>query len=392
MVASPDFLIDDVAIPKVEYSNVKLKDVSITLEPKVKNKANRISSLMIGDEIINYTDRFSGSLTSLYGFSNNMYKFFDPVEIIGRIIDRGFGDTVRVALQLNSDGSKTALGVTNPKKSFISSNDLFIELMERGIDSSLISYHNGVVRSWHKPTRVGNLPFEVKGDQFVNRFIMDTPVDGFGNPSAYLSVLRLVCSNGAVGFARAFKSFIQIGNDSRNNAIPVFRRFLDSYNNEEGFSAIRQRVESASSSPASLDEFYSLYKVLTNFNMGSLHGGSKNDVGFYSSDVVSKLSELAGDALKLYGLVSLDALAAKQRRKVPVKCTVLDLVNFASELATHKADSGQSRRISGWVGSTLSDSGGYDLEGTLQDGEQLQDLFVTPSGVAHEFDEAKEIN
>jgi hypothetical protein len=395
----PKTILENVSIPVVDYKNINLADVKIELAEAAKNQKRQVVNLEIEGEKTIYTDRFSGSLASLYGFSSNMYKFFDPAEIIDRIIARGFGDVVRVALQENKDGSHTALGVVKPSKSFIRSDDLMFELMEQGIDTSLITYHDGVVRSMHKPSRLGDSPFSVQGDKMVNRFVIDTPIDGFGLPSAYLSILRQVCSNGMIGYSKAFKSSIQLGNNPEiregqiiSDAIPTFKRFLESYNNEEGFAAIRQRLEAAGTSPASLDEFYSLYKTLTRGDMATLHKGAKNDEGMFNSDITTKLREMGGDVLDIYGLVSLDGLAPKQRRKVPVKCTVLDLVNFASEMSTHRANTEQGRKISAWVGGALSDVGGYDLEGTLEAGEQPQDLFLTSSKDAHANDEAKEID
>lgn len=399
MQNDPKTILDNVAIPVVDYKNVNLNNVKIELAEATKNAKRKVANLEVDGESVIYTDRFSTSLASLYGFSSNMYKFFDPGEIIDRIINRGYGDTVRVAMQENKDGSHTALGVVKPTKSFIRSDDLLMELMEQGIDPSLITYHDGMVRSMHKPSRLGDSPFTVQGDQMVNRFVIDTPVDGFGLPSAYLSILRQVCSNGMIGYAKAFKSSIQLGNNPElregeivSDAIPTFRRFLESYNNEEGFAAIRQRLEAAGTSPASLDEFYSLYKTLTRQDMATLHKGAVNDSGMYNSDLTTKLRDMAGDVLDIYGLVSLDGLAPKQRRKVPVKCTVLDLVNFASEMATHRANTEQGRKISAWVGGALSDMGGFDLEGTLEAGEQPQDLFLTSKEDAHKNDDALAID
>jgi hypothetical protein len=393
----PKSAMDNVSIPVINYKNVNLNDVKIELKEATKNQKRSVDKLSIEGESVIYTDRFSTSLASLYGFSGNMYKFFEPSEIIDRIIARGYGDVLRVALQENKDGSNTALGVVRPSKSFIRADDLMMELLDQGVDPSLISYHDGIVRTMHKPSRLGDSPFSVMGDKMVNRFVVDTPIDGFGLPSAYLSILRQVCSNGMIGYSKAFKSTIQLGNNPEvrdgqivSDALPTFRRFLESYNNEEGFSAIRQRLEAAGTSPASLDEFHSLYRTLTGHDMASLHKGAVNDVGMYNSDLTTKLREMAGDILDIYGLVSLDGLSPKQRRKIPVQCTVLDLVNFASEMSTHRANTAQSRKISAWVGGALSDTGGYDLEGTLQDGEQPQDLFLTSKEDAHKDDDAHE--
>ena len=40
---------------------------------------------------------------------------------------------------------------------------------------------------------------------------------------------------------------------------------------------------------------------------------------------------------KLYGLANLDTLSPKRQRTLPVDCKVYDLLNFATEIATHHA-------------------------------------------------------
>jgi len=72
-----------------------------------------------------------------------------------------------------------------------------------------ITYDNGVVCSQHTP-RAGGI-FDVAGDLFQNRFVIDTPIDGFGKPSIYLSLLRQICSNGAIAHAPAVRSELSLG-------------------------------------------------------------------------------------------------------------------------------------------------------------------------------------
>src|SRR5260221_348195 len=74
--------------------------------------------------------------------------------------------------------------------------------------------------------------------------IIDTPIDGFGRPSVYLSLLRLVCSNGAVGYSPAFRSELSVGKGDDGVAFAL-TRVLDGFNNEDGYAALRQRFESA---------------------------------------------------------------------------------------------------------------------------------------------------
>lgn len=99
------------------------------------------------------------------------------------------------------------------------------------------------------------------GDGFQHRFVLDTPVDGFGRPSVYLSLLRLVCSNGAVGYSSAFRSELSVGKGDEGVAFALVR-VLEDFNNEDGFAAMRQRFESAARSWASVNEVHKLYKTL----------------------------------------------------------------------------------------------------------------------------------
>lgn len=389
-------VLDMLPVPKIDYVPMSVSDISMAIEHGQSGSKEIVDFKLAGEKMY-YTSRFGQSLGSIFGFSESIFKFFDPSEVVERITERGFGDAIRVAIQENVDGSKTALAAAKPNKSFVRADDLLFELMERSTGKSNIQYAAGVVTSMHKPSRMGDSVFQIGGSDMLNRFVVETPIDGFGLPAAYISLLRQVCSNGMIGYAKAFKSQIQLGNAPTfaagkiiSDAIPTFRRFLDSYNNEEGYSIIRSRLEAAHSSPASLDEFYGIYSLLNRGDMRSLHGDTKEvDKGYIQSPLNSKMVELVGDVQKLYGIVSLDQMATKSRRRVPVGCTVADLINLATEVGTHKANTEQSRKIQGWVGTMLSNAGGYDLEGTIKEGETPKDLFITSHEDAHKDDNEK---
>jgi hypothetical protein len=51
----------------------------------------------------------------------------------------------------------------------------------------------------------------------------------------------------------------------------------------------------------------------------------------------------------------------KKLKTLPAKCSVYDLINFATEVATHHSDTTAARRLHGWVGGLISNE--YDLEG-----------------------------
>jgi hypothetical protein len=57
-----------------------------------------------------------------------------------------------------------------------------------------------------------------------------------------------------------------------------------------------------------------------------------------------------------------------------VKCRVYDLINFASEVATHVAEPADSRLLQSWIGSTLAEE--FDLEGTADQAKEFADLLL----------------
>lgn len=83
---------------------------------------------------------------------------------------------------------------------------------------------------------------------------------------------------------------------------------------------------------------------------------------------------MTGDTSRLYGLANLDALSAKRQRTLPVRCKVYDLLNFASEVATHHADEYGSRSSQAWLGSLVS--GEYDLENSCDSFDDFQAFFL----------------
>jgi len=83
---------------------------------------------------------------------------------------------------------------------------------------------------------------------------------------------------------------------------------------------------------------------------------------------------MTGDLTRLYGLANLDALSVKRQRTLPTKAKVYDLLNFASEVATHHTTPAGSRALHAIVGDLLSAE--YDLEGTGDHFDDWKDFFV----------------
>jgi len=221
---------------------------------------------------------------------------------------------------------------------------------------------------------------------------MSVPIDGFGLPNIYLSLLRHICSNGAIGYAKAFRSSLALGTGSDNVRFSIVRA-LDGFGNDEGFAALRQRFEAAANSWASVHEAQSFFKLLVKLHHRnqvrvnstmidqpmvddqSIHtltvGTRPNEIG---SPVITAFHKMTGDVSQLYGLANVDALSAKRQRTLPVRCSVYDLLNFASEVATHYSMDSGARSAQAWLGSLISSE--YDIEGSRDSYSDFQDFFM----------------
>jgi hypothetical protein len=304
------------------------------------------------------TDRFWRSFFIRFGISDSVFRYFDPAEVFERISEQAPNDSLRYCLEHGGKGKSRLLAVSNPNRPVIRYGEV-ADLMSRhgGMD---ISYSEGIVTSTHVP-RSGDQTFRIGGDSLKHRFVMETPIDGFSHPKVFLSFLRTVCSNGMIGYGRAFRSDISLGKEISY----CISRALESFDNGEGYAALRQRFESAQKSWASMRECVALYKCLTRLN-----DGTALNAGFWSRD----FHRMTGNLNSLYGLANLDALSQKRQRVLPARCKVYDLLNFASEMATHRATPLAGRQLQAYIGSLISDE--YDMEGTAETVTDFTDFFL----------------
>ncbi len=70
----------------------------------------------------------------------------------------------------------------------------------------------------------------------------------------------------------------------------------------------------------------------------------------------------------------MDALSVKRQRTLPTACRVYDLLNFASELATHHSAPTGNRLVQAYIGDLISSE--YDLEGTVDQFTDWRDFFI----------------
>lgn len=349
------------------YSTVGVKDLIAHKEFDANNPRKEIvRAIEVEGESVKPSQRFWISLGARYGFSPSIFRWFDHHEVFDRISERAANDRIRVTIETDPAGRKTLLGATNPGKPLVSCNDLLMLLDDSDTDE--IDYDNGIVTSTHKLRRPVN--FQVGGDEHQQRFTMSTPIDGYGQPNIYLSLLRTVCSNGMIAMAKAFRTSLTLGRGP-DDVMFSLERALSSFNNEEGFHALRSRIESSGKSWASLYESYTLAQIL---QKALLDGAIEN------GDIVGKsYTEKTGDLSTIYGLTQMTELSKKRMKTLPCKATVYDLINFATECATHHCkEQGWSRRFQSWCGDVISQE--YDLENTVETYAEFEDWWAPKEG------------
>lgn len=387
---------------RFQYDFLPVSDLRVEMGTNNAGKPV-VKSVLVKDEPLMPTPRFWTSLYSRFGFNDSIHKYFSHHEVFDRISQVDKNDRMRLCIERASDGSGKLLGVSNPNKPIVVYDDL-MNMLHKYRGEGLM-YHNGIVESTHTPRNGGNL-FEIAGDTFANKFMMSTPIDGYGAPNIYLSLLRQVCSNGMVGYAKTFKSALSLGKGD-DDVTPSMARALDGFGNDEGYAALRQRVESAATSWLSVHEAQELYKLLVKLHakrtveemggmsleqapklrsllgMRSIPVASEQggvDEGGLGSPIIKAYHELTGDTSKLYGLANLESLSAKRQKTLPVKCTVYDAINFTTEVSTHYAKPEGARMLQGWVGTLVTDE--YDMEGTKDRFGDFADFLVASKETA----------
>ncbi len=347
---------------RIEYPTVSLGELRVVAnEPDeaagpAGPARRRAVSVVARGESFEPGTRFWSSLFHRFGISENIFRYFRHDEVFARIVDRNPDDRLRLCVERVGERRQRLLACSNPKRPVLTYEQAGTLLARHHTEADGPTYHDGLLTSRHTP-KSGERGFDIGPDRFHNRFVVEAPVDGFGQPRIYLSLLREVCTNGAVGYARAFRSDVRIGDDTAY----TLDRALGQFDHDEGFTALRQRFESAQKSWASLNEALTLHRVLARMGTGA---------GEYHRE----LDRLCGDLHALYGLANLETLTAKRQRILPARCRVYDLINFASEIATHKAPVAERSRLQAYIGTLVSDE--YDLEGTAERVPEFKDLFL----------------
>jgi hypothetical protein len=220
-----------------EYGFCKIND--LTVLPTSSGVFDRkLSRVRIQDRKVRASNRFWTSLHRRFGFTENIFKWFKPLEVFQRISEIASNDEVRWCIEHRKKTEPVLLAVSNPTSSIIRYENLR-ELLDEH-DGESVAYCNGIVTSHHRLRNESD--FKIAGDSFENRYVLETPIDGFGRPSVFLSLIRLRCTNGAIAHTPAFRSELTLGKGDDRGEFAI-ERVMREFSNSEGFTG--QKIKEA---------------------------------------------------------------------------------------------------------------------------------------------------
>jgi hypothetical protein len=349
----------------IKYGQTRLGDLRVhSTAGKRRNEIDVVQRIEVDSLEMQPTARFWRSFFQLYQVSESVFRYFGYREVFERIASRVTNDVIRYACEQPARGAAPPqlLAISSPRRPVIERDQL--DELTGPYRTHAPSYSNGVVTTVHRP-RNGRQPIAVGADEFSQMFYLETPIDGYGNPRVFLAVERLICSNGIVARTASFASEIRCGKEPEH----ALRQTLEGFENGSGYAALRERIAAAQTSWASLREYKLLYRTLS-----SLTDSNRLN---HSADVLDRLYQMAGRPNEEYGLANVDAISVKKQRVLPVKCRTYDLLNFASEEATHRATPWAQAQLNDYVGRLVSDE--FDLEGTAESTD-FADVFWKGKG------------
>lgn len=345
----------------VTYSTHVLSDLKV--ETQTVSKNNRVSNkskVTVDGVKFNPSQRFWNSVGSRFGMSTRLFKYFTPEEVLTRVTEVSVKERKSVEIRLAvKDGE--LLAISDPKQKILMYDDLMEFLEKNGGED--VRYHNGILTSMFTPNG-GHQSFDIGPDKFNHRFMTMMPVDGYGNFTNALALLRQICTNGMVAMTPAFQSNLKLG---QTDGLKALSRAINSFSHDDGYTVLEHRFQVAQQSIASVAEVVRAKATLERL----VEADEDSKLG-RSFGVTRKLSDLTGNLNYMYGTSNLTTLGKKQKI-LPSKCTIYDLMNFLTEYATHH-DKPAAQKINGLVGSYLSSE--YDLENTKTKAEDFEGMFL----------------
>jgi len=360
-----------------------MKDITMQTTTNTIQKTIALNSIEFGENnkmpmnvdglTVKTSPRFWTSICSMYskfGMSTKLFNMFSHDEVFNQL-KKVANDEVKLTIEDNGDDDLRALAVIRPDKVAIRPDVYNDFLGER--EATKVQYGDGIVTSHHPLNLLSDTT--IGGDLFSPQFTMVTPIDGFGDPSIYLSIIREVCTNGMIAMAPAFKSKVNMGRV--DDPLHRLSMIMESYNNEEGYEAIISRMEASTKSWASVRESNMVFKTVKDLytEKRNVEGQVIKTESGELLKVWDQLSYLTGDIRQIYGINAVNEMSVKKMSSLPTQATVYDLINFVTEISTHHSkDNNAIMRSHAAIGNIISTE--YDLENSCSQFREFKDIFL----------------
>ena len=324
---------------RFRYEFVSIKDLEPTA---IKEETFKI---LFDGQVYGISNRFINSFAHRLAFTPNIFRYFTPTEVFTRVAERNQDVRFRVTFD---EQEHRLLGVVEENKQLLPPQ-IACEIFSADPRLSDLIYSDGVFKAkFETPER-----FSIYNDSDYQQILeLNFPVDGLGDPSIFLGVVRQICTNGMVARVAEYRTNLVVGDRHGTH----LQRMLNSFSNDYGFNELKERLKVAQQTAASVSELLEVENLITGYVQ-------PKDL---ANQLVSRLEEISGDPCGRYGITSLNNIAKGRRPMLRAGCSVNALFNFLTELGTHHGeyveghDSFGANRINRYIGHKLTAH--FDLE------------------------------
>ena len=321
-----------------------------------------LTGIKVGSDKFVASPRFMQSFWTRFGLSPSVFSIMEPDECFKRLADRH----PRAQTVLTNFIAGRALAMSSPATARISPLMVAKLLEMPGINRGdrkvreLTLSEEGMIQTTHS---LPDAPVQIGGEGFLHEFFFETPIDGYGSPMSFISLLRLICLNGMVAYRPAFRSIFKVSGDGEDQVIYGLHRILSSFTNEEGFQALNERSTKAMVTAPSVSEYAAFRGLLVQELRQSRHAIA----------ILDLLDKKLGSISEMYSVATVTDLDAKRAKTMPRKGTLGDVINIATEISSHyPATVRDPNTLHSWVGQLIQET--YDLEDIKEWGEPKGDI------------------
>ncbi len=336
---------------RFDFETVELNEMDpVTVEGK-------IAGIRLGSETYHVRTRFINTMMSIFGFAESLFQYFSPEELFTRIIERKKDVPLRLCIdrklkQLNGVSQVKDETLPLPNVCNIIRSDRRVTEITYNPDTTVLESVFKLDDEWENP----------RDSKYRNQFHFSYPVDHCQTPTIALGIVRVICTNGLVARKKCFETDLVIEKKQGRH----LQQLLSSFNNRNGFDALRERMVIAQNTKASVNEYLGVVNLLKK--------SIKKSVPF-----IERLNDTAGNPEHCYSQTRLENIRSRHRRELPTQASVMDLVNVLTEVSTHyQAD--KRSMLDGYAINMLASE--FDLEELAENRHSAKSFYFR--GLAHE--------